>query len=142
MFNEPNVGLSREPFVSGTDRILDRLTEQIPDAAHGFTLLFSPLPFPWTPLASNWVVPNMVFTSPIQRAADPCDAFGLHDPYSQGGSIFASKASRLGTGAPARKTSLCNRPPASVGIKRICVVLLKRPLGVQGISTIIGVSPT
>ncbi len=46
VFDDPNVGLSREPFVSGADRILDLLTEQIPDAAQGFTLVFSPQPFP------------------------------------------------------------------------------------------------
>ena len=36
----------REPFVSGADTIIDRMVEDIPDAANGFTLVFSATPFP------------------------------------------------------------------------------------------------
>jgi hypothetical protein len=46
VFDDPSVGLVQEPFVSGADRIIDILTEEIPDAAAGFKLLFSPEPFP------------------------------------------------------------------------------------------------
>jgi hypothetical protein len=46
VFDDPAVGLQREPFVSGADEILDILTAEIPDAASGFRLLFSPEPFP------------------------------------------------------------------------------------------------
>lgn len=46
VFDDPGVGLRQEPFVSGADTILDILTEDIPDAAGGFKLVFSPRPFP------------------------------------------------------------------------------------------------
>jgi hypothetical protein len=46
VFDDPRVGLSREPFVSGADTIIDVLTEGIPDAAQGFKLIFSRQPFP------------------------------------------------------------------------------------------------
>ena len=46
VFDDPSVGLRREPFVSGADRILDVLTEELPDAASGFKLVFSAQPFP------------------------------------------------------------------------------------------------
>ncbi len=46
MFDDPGAGLHREPFVAGADQIIERLTEPIPDAAAGFTLLFSANPFP------------------------------------------------------------------------------------------------
>lgn len=46
VFDDPAVGLRQEPFVSGADEILDLLTADIPDAEHGFRLVFSPQPFP------------------------------------------------------------------------------------------------
>ena len=46
VFDDAGVGLRQEPFVSGADRIIDVLTEDIPDAAAGFKLVFSPEPFP------------------------------------------------------------------------------------------------
>ena len=46
VFDDETVGLRQEPFVSGADGILDRLTTGIPGAAAGFTLLFSAQPFP------------------------------------------------------------------------------------------------
>ena len=46
VFDDPAVGLTREPFVSGADDMLDLLTQSIPNAASGFTLVFSPQPFP------------------------------------------------------------------------------------------------
>jgi len=46
VFDDPAVGLRQEPFVSGADQILDILTESIPDAEHGFHLVFSTEPFP------------------------------------------------------------------------------------------------
>lgn len=46
VFDDPGVGLVQEPFVSGADRIMDLLSEDIPDAANGFQLVFSPQPFP------------------------------------------------------------------------------------------------
>ena len=46
VFDDPAVGLLQEPFVSGADHIMDLLTAEIPDAAKGFTLIFSAKPFP------------------------------------------------------------------------------------------------
>lgn len=46
VFDDERVGLVREPFVAGADLILDLLTADIPDAANGFRLVFSPKPFP------------------------------------------------------------------------------------------------
>ena|SRR5260370_25727946 len=46
VFDDAAVGLVREPFISGADNILDVLTENIPDAASGFKIIFSARPFP------------------------------------------------------------------------------------------------
>ena len=45
-FDDPKVGLVREPFVAGADAILDKMVEGIPDAESGVTVLFSARPFP------------------------------------------------------------------------------------------------
>lgn len=46
VFDDSDVGLVKEPFVNGADRILDVLTQNMPDADKGFRLLFSSKPFP------------------------------------------------------------------------------------------------
>lgn len=46
VFDDPGVGLLREPFVSGADVVIDRMVESIPDAASGFNLIFSASAFP------------------------------------------------------------------------------------------------
>jgi hypothetical protein len=46
VFDDPKVGLVQEPFIAGADVILDRMTENIPNAAAGVTVLFSAEPFP------------------------------------------------------------------------------------------------
>jgi hypothetical protein len=46
VFDDPRVGLQQEPFVAGSDTIIDRMVEQIPDAANGVTILFSAAAFP------------------------------------------------------------------------------------------------
>ena len=46
VFDDDRVGLVREPFVAGADRILDVLAAGIPDAEAGFRLTFSAQPFP------------------------------------------------------------------------------------------------
>jgi len=46
VFDDPAAGLCREPFVCGTERILDQLVERLPDARNGFRLLFSAESFP------------------------------------------------------------------------------------------------
>jgi hypothetical protein len=63
VFDDAAAGLVREPFISGADKILDALTECIPDAANGVKIFFSARPFPgyttrfvWTPTEyeGNW----------------------------------------------------------------------------------------
>ena len=44
VFDDPRVGLDKEPFVSGADTMIDVLVADIPDADKGFRLLFSALP--------------------------------------------------------------------------------------------------
>lgn len=46
VFDDARVGLVQEPFVAGADTIIDRMVEQIPDAAKGVTMLFSATRFP------------------------------------------------------------------------------------------------
>src|SRR5215469_9173721 len=46
VFDDAAAGLVREPFISGADRILDVLTECIPEASNGFKIIFSAKPFP------------------------------------------------------------------------------------------------
>jgi hypothetical protein len=46
MFDDPSVGLVREPFVSGIPEMINLLVSNIPNAGKGFKLLFSAQPFP------------------------------------------------------------------------------------------------
>lgn len=54
VFDDPNAGLHREPFVAGIDTMIDRLVENIPNAQQGFRLLFSPTPFPGFTVKLEW----------------------------------------------------------------------------------------
>lgn len=47
VFDDPSVGLDKEPFVGGADDVLGTLASQVSDACkERFTLLFSHEPFP------------------------------------------------------------------------------------------------
>jgi len=46
VFDDSAVGLDKEPFVAGADEIIDVMVEDLPDAASGFNMLFSAVPFP------------------------------------------------------------------------------------------------
>jgi hypothetical protein len=46
VFDDPHLGLIQEAFISGADVIIDRAVAHIPDAAAGFLLIFSSIPFP------------------------------------------------------------------------------------------------
>ena len=46
VFDDPSVGLTREPFVAGIPEMMDEMVKDIPDAENGFRLLFSTQPFP------------------------------------------------------------------------------------------------
>jgi hypothetical protein len=54
VFDDPRVGLVQEPFVSGADSMIDRVVADIPDAVHGFTLIFSGTPFPGHQYRLDW----------------------------------------------------------------------------------------
>ncbi|EEF62887.1 DUF6717 family protein [Pedosphaera parvula] len=54
VFDDPDVGLRREPFVAGIDTMIDRLVQNIPNAGKGFRLLFSPTPFPGYTVKLEW----------------------------------------------------------------------------------------
>jgi len=46
VFDDPNAGLVREPFVFGMPEIIDEIVRGIKGATKGFRLLFSAEPFP------------------------------------------------------------------------------------------------
>ena len=54
VFDDPDVGLRKEPFVSGIDTMIDRIVADIPNAANGFKLIFSPTPFPGFAVKLEW----------------------------------------------------------------------------------------
>lgn len=54
VFDDPAVGLVREPFVAGIDTMIDRLVASIPGAEQGFRLLFSAIPFPGHSVKLEW----------------------------------------------------------------------------------------
>ncbi|MEQ1518610.1 MAG: DUF6717 family protein [Usitatibacteraceae bacterium] len=54
VFDDEKVGLTREPFVSGADTMIDRVVENIPNADQGFILLFSKDQFPGAALRLTW----------------------------------------------------------------------------------------
>ena len=58
VFDDPDKGLCKEPFVSGIDTMINRITERIPGAKDGFRLLFSPTPFPGYEIALEWRRPE------------------------------------------------------------------------------------
>src|SRR5688572_20165219 len=60
VFDEPRVGLHREPFVAGLTEMIDRLVEGIPDAAGGFRLLFAASPFEGHQAVLAWVRADLV----------------------------------------------------------------------------------
>src|SRR5262249_47628425 len=54
VFDDPRVGLVQEPFVAGADSMIDRVVADIPDAEHGFTMIFSSTPFPGHRYRLDW----------------------------------------------------------------------------------------
>jgi hypothetical protein len=46
VFDDPNAGLEREPFVAGVPAMIDHLVRDIPNARDGFRMIFSAVPFP------------------------------------------------------------------------------------------------
>lgn len=54
VFDDPDVGLRREPFVLGIDKMIDHFVADVPNAAQGFRLVFSPTPFPGHTIKLEW----------------------------------------------------------------------------------------
>jgi len=48
------VGLVQEPFVSGTDTMIDRVVATIPGAENGFIMMFSSVSFPGHQFRLDW----------------------------------------------------------------------------------------
>jgi hypothetical protein len=55
VFDDPTVGLKREPFVAGVPEMIDNLVKDIPDARAGFRLTFSANPFPGHQKKLTWL---------------------------------------------------------------------------------------
>ena len=55
VFDDPAVGLVREPFVGGADTMIDRATAHIPNASQGFIAVFSAGYFPDAQIVLEWV---------------------------------------------------------------------------------------
>ena len=58
VFDDPKVGLHREPFIAGIDTLIDKATAEIPDAQHGFRAIFSATPFPGASFKLQWRRPE------------------------------------------------------------------------------------
>jgi hypothetical protein len=54
VFDDPEVGLRQEPFVSGADANIDRMVQGISNAEFGFRLVFSAQPFPGYQVDFAW----------------------------------------------------------------------------------------
>jgi hypothetical protein len=46
VFDDRDVGLVREPFVSGADDVIESFAQRIPGSESGFNMVFSAVPFP------------------------------------------------------------------------------------------------
>ena len=53
-FDEPRLGLRREPFVEGIPEMIDQLVAKIPEADKGVRLIFSQREFPGAQLKLDW----------------------------------------------------------------------------------------
>jgi len=54
VFDDPAVGLAREPFIAGIDTMIDKAVAAIPNAEKGFRAVFSAAPFPGSQFKLEW----------------------------------------------------------------------------------------
>jgi hypothetical protein len=54
VFDDLEVGLSKEPFIAGIDTMIDKVVAGIPDADKGFRAVFSAAPFPGADFKLEW----------------------------------------------------------------------------------------
>ena len=59
VFDDPRVGLVREPFVAGVPEMIDHLVADIPNAKDGFRMTFSAKPFPGYQEKLTWLRGDM-----------------------------------------------------------------------------------
>ena len=78
VFDDENVDLVQEPFVSGADNIIETMVTDIPNAESGFTLLFSAAPFPGYQIEFEWrreeMGGNWYYSSSLDRDGWLCPA--------------------------------------------------------------------
>jgi hypothetical protein len=70
VFDDKAVGLLQEPFVSGADVLIERMTAHISNAELGFRLLFSASPFPGFMVELEWRRPEFGGNWYYSRALD------------------------------------------------------------------------
>jgi len=71
VFDDPDRGLVKEPFVGGADDIIEQWVKQIANAEDGFTAIFSAEPFPGFTLHLTWLRHEL--SGNIYR----CEEFGI-----------------------------------------------------------------
>ena len=54
VFDDPTVGLSKEPFIAGIDTMIDKMVADIPRAERGFRAIFSAMSFPGSGFKLEW----------------------------------------------------------------------------------------
>ena len=54
VFDDPAVGLSKEPFIAGIDTMIDKVVAGIPNADKGFRAIFSAARFPGADFKLEW----------------------------------------------------------------------------------------
>src|SRR5947199_6353652 len=54
VFDDPAVGLCREPFIAGIDTMIDKAVARIPNAENGFCAVFSATAFPGSQFKLEW----------------------------------------------------------------------------------------
>ncbi len=54
VFDDPAVGLSKEPFIAGIDAMIDKVVADIPKADKGFRAIFGAGPFPGADFKLQW----------------------------------------------------------------------------------------
>ncbi len=80
-FDDESKGLRGEAFVAGADDIVEAISQEIPGAERGFTLIFSHVPFPGHTLRMDHdgkgeVVGDYYIHQPTKKRAWLCPALG------------------------------------------------------------------
>ena len=92
VFDDAAVGLGKEPFIAGIDSLIGKATANIPDARHGFRVIFSARQFPGASVERNRTGTGITARDSIRKA-------GCVRRYSRisGAAAFASVWSYFGS---------------------------------------------